>query len=485
MVRSLYARLMFFHFLLVGLAGAVFWLLAIRWDWPEPLSLMVVAGVAWLLSALVVGLLLHPLDQLLQALQRLSQGVPVPLGPLPGPDGAAWRRVHEALLARLAARGPADAGQASGPALSEPRGGTVEHGELRPLPAALGLVLDGLSEGVLLLDRDFEPLLANLALRSMATAETSEGTGLSGYRTAFHTRCFVPDQLALIEDEMRHHPDRPRTDIIQLERPRQFLRRYGAPLQDDRGRCAGFLVSYQDITREVEQDRLRQDFIANASHELRTPVTSVKLLLENLVEGAKDDPAVADEFLADALREMERMHTLVNDLLDLAALESGRDTLQIAPLAIATVIAEAVETVAPQAKQREVALRTDLPETSLDLEGDASRLRQVLVNLVANAVKFTPSGGTVTLRAWGESERVHLAIADTGIGIPAKDLPHIFDRFFRVTRNRSRLQGGSGLGLTIVKQAVDAHRGEIHVESTEGQGTTVYLALPVRQAVAD
>lgn len=247
----------------------------------------------------------------------------------------------------------------------------------------------------------------------------------------------------------------------------------------------GYVISYQDITHEVEQDRLRQDFIANASHELRTPVTSVKVLLENLVEGAKDDPNVRDEFLDDALHEIDRMHELVNDLLDMAALEAGRHNLQITGFEVSKVIGEAVATVAPQAKQRDVVLASELPAEEFTLEADRSRLRQVLVNLVANAVKFTPAGGEVRVKAWRENGCVRFAIQDTGIGIPAKDLPHIFDRFFRVTRNRSRLQGGSGLGLTIVKQAIDAHRGEINVESTEGQGTTVFFTLPCSQREAD
>ncbi|MEB3221876.1 MAG: ATP-binding protein [Candidatus Sericytochromatia bacterium] len=463
MLRPLYLRLMFFQLLLVGLAGLLFWLLAIRWDFTEPVALMWVAGACWLVSAVVIGLLLHPLDQVAEALRRLTAGEPAPLGKLPGSDGQGWARIVEGLHAQVmgGSRGPA-----AGPAL----------------PA----VLDSLSEGVLILRPDLVPVFTNAALRVMASAAETDALPASGdgavdaFKGAIHARCFVPDQLAVIEEEMRRHPDRPRTDIIQLERPTQFLRRYSAPLYGAAGAVDGFLVSYQDITREVAQDRLRGDFIANASHELRTPVTSVKLLLENLVDGAKDDPAVRDVFLEDALREIDRMHDLVNDLLDVAALEAGREALTLAAFDVEVVIAEAIETVMPQALRRDVTLALE-PGGPTRLEADRTRLRQVLVNLIANAVKFTPAGGRVGVRAWREGEAVRLSVADSGIGIPAKDLPHIFDRFFRVTRNRSRLQGGSGLGLTIVKQAIDAHRGEIHVESTEGQGTTVYVGLPVTQ----
>jgi two-component system phosphate regulon sensor histidine kinase PhoR len=464
MLRPLYLRLMFLQFLLVGLAGFLFWLLAIRWDWTEPVAMLWVAVVSWLVSAVVIGLLLHPLDQVVEALKRMTLGEAVPLARLPGPDGEGWSRIVGALQAQLKRGAPASAGP------------------------ALPVVLDSLSEGVLVLGKDLAPVFTNTALRVIASASVPEGAGhvpaaADGYREAFNARCFVPDQLAVIDDEMRKHPDRPRTDIVQLERPTQFLRRFSAPLYTAGGVLDGFLVTYQDITREVEQDRLRGDFIANASHELRTPVTSVKLLLENLVDGAKDDPEVRDVFLEDALREIDRMHDLVNSLLDVAALEAGRETLQLSGFELEGVVAEAIETVMPQAQRRDVVL-TLVAEGRTQVEADRTRLRQVLVNLIANAVKFTPAGGRVTVKSRREGDMVRLAVEDTGIGIPAKDLPHIFDRFFRVTRNRSRLQGGSGLGLTIVKQAIDAHRGEIHVESTEGQGTTVYVGLPATQGGA-
>ena len=461
MVRSLYARILAFQFLLLGLAGFLFWLIAVHFNVPEPMSLIVVGAACVLIASIVIGLLLHPVDQVLLAIKHLAAGEDVPMPELRGADGRAMN------VALAALRAPGTGMQAS-------RADIVD-------------VLNSLSEGVMILDMALKPAYVNTALRQMASAEqTADGTGLlhdghERYRHAFHARTFVPDQLALVEEEMAKHPDRPRTDIIQLDSPRQFLRRYSAPLYGDGHVQTGWLVSFQDISHEVEQDRLRQDFIANASHELRTPVTSVKVLLENLVDGAKDDPLVADEFLNDAMNEIDRMHDLVNDLLDVAALEAGRNKLTFTGVEVSKIVAEAVTTVAPQAKQREVKLESDLPGGEITLEADRSRLRQVLVNLVANAVKFTPAGGEVRVKAWTENGHVRFCISDTGIGIPAKDLPHIFDRFFRVTRGRSRLQGGSGLGLTIVKQAIDAHRGEINVESTEGQGTTIYITLPSSQ----
>jgi two-component system phosphate regulon sensor histidine kinase PhoR len=462
MVNTLYSRLMVTQFLLVLAGGLVFWLCNIIFGLNDPISLMVSSAVVMIGAAVVLGIVLHPVDQVHTALRHIANAEAVPLPEAPSEDMRKLVGALDILQRKMASS--ADTRELMG-------------------------VLNSLSEGIMILGTDRKILMVNTAMRLIAHPETVDGApnpaeNPGAYREIFHNRCFVPDQLALIEDEMYKHPDRPRTDIVQLERPTQYIKRYSSPLTNDEGEHTGFLVSYHDITHEVVMDKMRQEFIANASHELRTPVTSVKVLLENLVEGAKDDPEVADEFLNDALREIDRMHELVNDLLDLAALESGRNQLQLTDFEVIKVLKDAVETVAPQAKQRDVVLEPEWPADDVRLEADLSRVRQVLVNLVANAVKFTPAGGKVTVRAWNENGHVRFMVSDSGIGIPAKDLPHIFDRFYRVTKGRSRLQGGSGLGLTIVKQAIDAHRGDISVESTEGKGTTFYFQLPLAQREA-
>lgn len=469
MVHSLYARLLAFTLLILLMGGFLFYGIAGKLGVPEPATLIIVMALCMVAAAVVIGVILHPLDQVHQSLVHVAQGEEVPLPPARAADLKPLVGALETIQKRMSR--PVDGGLASNAAL-------------------LG-VLNSLTEGVAILDRDLKIVLINTSLRSMANIDSlpadgpkSAATlGLEAYREAFNIRCFVPEQLAVIEDAMRKAPDSPRTDILQLEHPQQFIKRYGAPLYDDQNQQNGFWVSYQDITHEVVMDRLRLEFIANASHELRTPVTSVKVLLENLMDGAKDDPEVRDEFIADAAREIDRMHDLVNHLLDLAALESGRNQLELGQVDVGQVIGEAVSTVVPQAKQRDVVLSSDLPEGGLLLEADKARLRQVLVNLVANAVKFTPAGGTVQVKLWQDGDLAHFSVRDSGIGIPAQDLPHIFDRFFRVTRGRSRLQGGSGLGLTIVKQVIDAHHGQIDVQSTEGEGTTFNFSLPVKQPV--
>lgn len=342
--------------------------------------------------------------------------------------------------------------------------------------AELENVINSMTEGLVIVDLDLRPVFINPALKAMAQT-LDPGTASLDPWIRFQGRWAQPDQAGIIDEAMRANPESPRTDIVELVNPRQYLKRYSSPLYNAERKQIGHLIICHDMTAEVQADRLKSEFISNASHELRTPVASLKVLVESLLDGAQDDPELRQSFLDDVYRELERLHVLVNDLLDLASIESGRNTLKLAPIDARKVIEEAVATVVPQAKQRDVGLELTIPP-ALSVEADQVRLRQILVNLLANAVKFTPTGGLVRLRAAEDSDGVVFRVEDTGIGIPAKDLPHIFDRFFRVTRGRSRLQGGSGLGLTIVKQAVDAHHGRISVESTEGEGTTFEFVLP-------
>ncbi|MGE5707378.1 MAG: sensor histidine kinase [Bacteroidota bacterium] len=352
----------------------------------------------------------------------------------------------------------------------------AEIDRLKLEKSELEAIINSMTEGLTIYDLDMKPVLMNPALRQLAQPATT-GTRILEGNDLFRDRWANPDQILVIEEAMKQQPQRPRTDIIELVSPAQFLKRYSSPLTNEQGAQIGWVAIYHDITPEVEVDRLKSDFISNASHELRTPVTSLKVLIESLIDGAQDDPELRRTFLQDLHREIDRMHQLVNDLLDLARLESGKAPLRLDRVDVTRVIKEAVNTVAPQAKLKGIPIDLKVP-AAVEGRADKDRLRQVLVNLLANAVKFTEQGGRVTVGCATEGNSLRFQVSDTGIGIPAKDLPHIFDRFFRVTRGRSRLQGGSGLGLTIVKQTIDAHQGEISIESTEGEGTTVSFTIP-------
>ncbi len=247
-----------------------------------------------------------------------------------------------------------------------------------------------------------------------------------------------------------------------------MLKRYSSPLFDKKHEQIGHVIIYHDITAETEIEELRKDFISNASHELRTPVTSIKVLIESLMSGAKDDPDLLDEFLKDLSIEVDRLHQLVNDLLDIAKLEADKNSIQVTEFAINPLINEALSTIQPVAKSRDITLNYPEVKELMLINADRRKLRQVFVNLVTNGVKFTPSGGKVSIQIKKFEDSYEFKIKDTGIGIPEDDQPHIFDKFYRVNKERSRVIGGSGLGLTIVKQIIEAHKGIIHVQSEPG-----------------
>ncbi len=234
-----------------------------------------------------------------------------------------------------------------------------------------------------------------------------------------------------------------------------------------------------DVTELRRLEQVRTEFIANVSHELRTPLTAIQGYLETLLEGALEDPEHARRFLEIAVRHTERLSRLLSDLTDLSNIELGRVRLDREALRVDEVVDSVLAILRARAEAGGVTLVSAVPADTPPVLADHDRLAQILVNLVDNAVKFTPAGGTVTVRAASAADgRVEIAVEDTGIGIPAADLPRITERFYRVDRARSRELGGTGLGLAIVKHLVIAHEGTLAIESEPGRGTTVRVGLP-------
>jgi two-component system, OmpR family, phosphate regulon sensor histidine kinase PhoR len=240
----------------------------------------------------------------------------------------------------------------------------------------------------------------------------------------------------------------------------------------------GTLLVLHDVTELRRLERVRTEFVANVSHELRTPLTSIRGYLETLLDGALEEPANARRFLEIAHTHAERLSRLVDDLLQLSDIETGKLVLKLAPLRLHEVAAEGVAFFEKQAAQKSLSLVNTVPG-DIQVQADWDRLTQILVNLVDNAVKYTPARGEITLGARrGANGFVQVWVADTGIGIPSTDLPRITERFYRVDKARSRELGGTGLGLAIVKHLVQAHGGELWLESELGKGTTVNFSLP-------
>jgi two-component system phosphate regulon sensor histidine kinase PhoR len=237
------------------------------------------------------------------------------------------------------------------------------------------------------------------------------------------------------------------------------------------------LVVFHDLTDVRRVEQVRRDFVANVSHELRTPLASIKSVIETLAGGALEDEAAARDFLSRADAEVDRMVQLVEELLELSRIESGELPMSREPVEMASVVADAVERLRPQAEKQGLSLTVDIAADLPPIIGDAERLARVVVNLLHNAVKFTLAGGSVQVSAGLAEGAVTVRVSDTGVGIAPEDLPRIFERFYK--SDRARASGGTGLGLAVVKHIVEAHGGTVSVESEQGRGSTFSFAIPV------
>ena len=240
------------------------------------------------------------------------------------------------------------------------------------------------------------------------------------------------------------------------------------------------LVLVRDLTRLHQLEHVRRDFVSNISHELRTPLTSIKAITETLQSGALEDPGLARAFLGRLETELDALVQIVQELLELSRIESGQVPLHLVPAAPAALLSSAAERLRLQAERAGIELTVGEPGSLPEVLVDPPRLEQVLVNLLHNAIKFTPAGGHVRLEASADGVAVRFAIYDSGVGIAREDLPRIFERFYKADRARSG--GGTGLGLAIARHLVEAHGGRIWAESTEGVGASFYFTTPIAPA---
>jgi two-component system phosphate regulon sensor histidine kinase PhoR len=240
------------------------------------------------------------------------------------------------------------------------------------------------------------------------------------------------------------------------------------------------VLVFHDITELKRLERVRKDFVANVSHELKTPLTSITGYVEALIDGAKDDPQKCAQFLGVIQRHTESLNAMLSDLLQLSTIESGVYRWKRDAVAVADLVERAARVLRPVAERRSQTLTIAPCDASLRIWGDLDRLTEALVNLLDNAVKYTPEGGTITVEAAARDDGAEIVVTDTGIGIPPKELSRIFERFYRVDRARSREPGGTGLGLSIVKHIIEAHGGRIVVDSTVGSGSKFSLLLPTQ-----
>lgn len=239
------------------------------------------------------------------------------------------------------------------------------------------------------------------------------------------------------------------------------------------------LLLFQNLTTQRKLETVRRDFVSNVSHELRTPLASLKALTETLQAGALSDPPAAQRFLSQMDDEIDNLTQMVQELLELSRIESGKVPLQKKKVTPSEVIEPAVQRMALQAQRSNLALSIDCPENLPPIEVDSSRLQQVLVNLIHNAIKFTLPGGSIQVSATARENEVVFCVKDSGVGITPDDMGRIFERFYKADRARS--SGGTGLGLSICRHLVEAHGGRIWVESRPGVGSSFYFSIPLKQ----
>jgi two-component system phosphate regulon sensor histidine kinase PhoR len=338
--------------------------------------------------------------------------------------------------------------------------------------AKVRAILDTMAEGVIAVDGQGSVLLMNGQARAMF------GIPAARERRPFQEVIRNADIHEIVR-ESRAAGDGVRRRQFRLSHPvERLLEASAAPLRLDRDET-GVVMVLHDVTALRRLEQVRTEFVANVSHELRTPLTAIQGYLETLLGGGLEDPVHSRKFLEIAFRHTERLGRLLDDLTDLSNIELGKVTLHLGPTALEDVVDSVLAIIQPRAETGGVALTSEVPAGLPEVQADHDRLAQILINLVDNAVKYTPSGGRVSVRARLVEGAVEIAVIDTGIGIPRADLPRITERFYRVDKARSRALGGTGLGLAIVKHLVAAHGGTLAIESEVDEGTAVRFTLPL------
>ncbi|MDB6168668.1 MAG: sensor signal transduction histidine kinase [Verrucomicrobia bacterium] len=335
----------------------------------------------------------------------------------------------------------------------------------------LETLLDSMIEGLIVLDNHGRITLSNRAAEMLFgfSRQMVGGSLLEAVR--HHEVAAVAARLgaeaAILDHEIRL--EGPPLRVVQVN---------AVVLRDSAGTGTGSLLVFHDLTRLRELEGARQEFVANVSHELRTPLSLIKSAAETLLDGGKSDATALDRLLKIIDRHADRLTLLIDDLLLLAKLDSGRMELHPEPTALRVATQDVFDDLLRRAAAREVRLENAVPP-GLIAQADPDRLRQALSNLVDNGIKYGRIGGVLKVSARAlEDRRIEICVRDDGPGIPPEALERVFERFYRVDKARSREQGGTGLGLAIVKHAIQAHGGDVRVESEPGKGAAFYFTLP-------
>jgi two-component system phosphate regulon sensor histidine kinase PhoR len=440
----------------VGLVGVVIYqraedvFFALFRDVAFAVLLVVAAAVAaaYLLARRFAG----PLDELADGARRLAEGEFGHKVRVSGnPDHVALAETFNAMSGRLAAMFD-----------------LLEHDREQ-----LRAILSGMVEGVIAIDEGRRVLFANDSAGKLLGFEAADAVKRPLFDVARQPefRDAIEKGLAQAEPhrgEVEWKGPPARTLAVYIS----HFPGHGTP---------GAVVVLHDTAEVRQAERMRQDFVANVSHELKTPLAVIKSSVEALADGAADEPEARGMFLTQVTREADRLEALILDLLSLARIESGNLGLKPQAIPLSRAIEDCVERHQARAEAKTLTMverpPADVPGEIL-VWADPDALRQVMDNLVDNAIKYTPNGGRITVRWNAAADTVNFEVSDTGVGIPPEDLPRVFERFYRVDKARSRSVGGTGLGLAIVKHLVQAMKGQVRASSTVGKGTTFRVTLP-------
>ncbi|MEE4275426.1 MAG: ATP-binding protein [Thermoleophilia bacterium] len=336
-------------------------------------------------------------------------------------------------------------------------------------------VLESMVEGVLAVDPDLRILTLNTAAAGLLGVDPVEVQG-----AAIEEAVRNPDLQRVVAAAVSGQGPVEVDLAVHVGGRDQYLQASGALLHAQGGEVVGAVVVLNDVTRLRRLEAVRRDFVANVSHELKTPVTSIKGFAETLVDGAIEDPAAARRFLKIIAGQADRLNSIIEDLLALSSLEEGKGAgMDLQETRLGDVLSVAVDVCAPKAEAKGITLLVECPQ-GMYVDANPPLLEQAVVNLLDNAVKYSPDGTTVRVTAAPDDGEVVIAVSDEGQGVSREHLPRLFERFYRVDKARSRDLGGTGLGLSIVKHVTQVHGGRVSVDSIVGRGSTFRIHLPRR-----
>lgn len=334
----------------------------------------------------------------------------------------------------------------------------------------LSTVIENIDTGLVLVDEKGYIHLVNRKFLTLFSKRTKDYVGYIIYDVLQHQAI-----QETIQDTFLYEKNIKHSLIKNIDNEQRHLEIIGAPIFDERNLLKGAVIMFYDVTEFKKLELIRKDFVANVSHELKTPITAIKGFAETLLD-RKHDVQTEKKFLKIIYDESDRIQALVEDLLMLSTLEHDRFELQLVTFRLKDMLKEMMPYVKNHAEKHDVHLKVDVPHNLL-MTADQEKIKQVLINLLTNAINYTPKDGMVNLTVEDKNDQVIIHVQDTGIGIQSEHLPRIFERFYRVDKARSRHTGGTGLGLAIVKHIIEAHQGTIEVDSEENKGTTFSIYL--------